>query len=222
MNPVKSLEGTFRYVPGFDKLKINGTGTRIFNKGKEMKIYNIKNKNSFYPTVTIDKNTYRISRLVALAFVPNPKNLPFAYHLNGDTEKNWYTNLAWGNHSDIRNAHKTDGERSNLSKKQRKEIAKRLEAGEHAKDLAVEFNTSHASITRIRKALLDEKHGSKRYHTEVKQLAYDLFEAGVTPLFISKNILNIRYETILRWYKMDKEKLINSPCGHLTLNDVMI
>lgn len=51
-----------------------------------------------------------VHRLVAQAFIPNPKNLPIARHLDDDPDNNHYRNLAWGtakdNHDDcVRNGH---------------------------------------------------------------------------------------------------------------------
>ncbi len=37
----------------------------------------------------------RVHRLVAIAFIPNPKNKPEINHKNGNRLKNWDTNLEW-------------------------------------------------------------------------------------------------------------------------------
>ena len=41
------------------------------------------------------KQVFRVNRLVALAFLPNPQNLPQVNHLNEDRKDNRVVNLAW-------------------------------------------------------------------------------------------------------------------------------
>lgn len=51
-----------------------------------------------------------VHRLVAEAFIPNPKQLPMVRHLDDDPSNNYYKNLAWGTAKDnrddcVRNGH---------------------------------------------------------------------------------------------------------------------
>jgi hypothetical protein len=58
----------------------------------------IKRKNG-YLQVILCKNgkirNFRVHRLVAEAFIPNPENLPQVDHLNGDRADNRVANLQW-------------------------------------------------------------------------------------------------------------------------------
>lgn len=54
-----------------------------------------------YLTVCLGRGNRRlVSRLVAIAFIPNPNNLPLVRHLDDDPLNNHVDNLAWGTQTD--------------------------------------------------------------------------------------------------------------------------
>ena len=55
-------------------------------------------KNTGYTRIGVDKKTYRIHRLVAEAFIPNPNNLPEVNHKDKNKANNHIDNLEWCTH----------------------------------------------------------------------------------------------------------------------------
>lgn len=214
---------TIRYK-GY-KVTINAAGTVCYINGRLFKISEMTPSQGTHPVQYLANKleTFYIPRLVATAFVKNPKKYPFVIHRDQISNHNIYTNLMWGTRThlmqvrdklDLKNGHPDA-----IDKKTRLVIAKRLKQGEFAKDLAAEYNVSHATITRVRKKHLSQKHGNKRYHTEVKELVIRLLSEGFQSIEIAKSI-GIRYETIWKWSKLPPEKVINSPCGHIKIKDL--
>ena len=63
------------------------------------------NKNNGYLYVNLNGSngkmiTRRVHRLVAIAFIPNPENLPVVMHIDNDKANPVVTNLKWGTHQE--------------------------------------------------------------------------------------------------------------------------
>ena len=72
---------------------LHGLKVRVFGNGKSIQVFRnkswvpLKFKESYgYPLVTLKHKSlrkhYKVSRLVAMAYIPNPNNLPVVMHLN--------------------------------------------------------------------------------------------------------------------------------------------
>ena len=48
-----------------------------------------------YRRVRLQGRTFKVHRIVAEAFVPNPDHLPYVLHKDGNRENNHYLNLEW-------------------------------------------------------------------------------------------------------------------------------
>ena len=89
------------YIPvqGFNKYEISNMGN-VRNKttGRILK-YFVNKKKGYHSIGLIDENkkhhTFLIHRLVALHFVPNPKNHTRIEHIDGYNKTNIASNLRW-------------------------------------------------------------------------------------------------------------------------------
>lgn len=64
----------------------------------------VTNHKGYYRLVIQDdlhkRHYVQVSRLVALAWVPNPDNKPFVCHRDNNPKNNFYKNLYWGTQSE--------------------------------------------------------------------------------------------------------------------------
>ena len=84
-----------------NKLKLNGVDVEVsiigelFINGKKHNTYN----NSGYVSTSINGKPFRVHRLVAQAYIPNPENYPIINHINGIRNDNRVENIEWCNYS---------------------------------------------------------------------------------------------------------------------------
>jgi hypothetical protein len=93
-----SNKGNIRSI---DRETIYSDGRIAMFKGKYMSI----SKNTTYPICKINNKTYKIHRLVAESFIPNPQNKSEVNHIDGNKHNNNVNNLEWVTRSEnIRHA----------------------------------------------------------------------------------------------------------------------
>lgn len=60
----------------------------------------IKNPTRGYLYVSLSGKHFRLNRLVAMVYIPNPNNLPIVMHLDNHIYNNHYKNLKWGTYKE--------------------------------------------------------------------------------------------------------------------------
>lgn len=94
------MRETWKECVGFPNYQISNIG-RIRNKDKIMKPHN--RRDGYYHIGLWGEDCKRhypvIHRLVALAFLPNPKNLPLINHKDENRHNNRLENLEWCDYS---------------------------------------------------------------------------------------------------------------------------
>ena len=90
---IKGYEGHY-FVSNLGSVKTNNH----YGSGKDAILKPAKdNKGYLRVSLTKDKilKTYKVHRLVALAFIENPNNKPYVNHIDGNRANNHVENLEW-------------------------------------------------------------------------------------------------------------------------------
>ena len=88
----------WKEIPGYNGLYQVSSWGKVRNAETGVVITPYKNEKGYLKIVLYDhgkRKKYRINRLVAQAFVPNPYDYPQVNHKDGNKENNSYTNLEW-------------------------------------------------------------------------------------------------------------------------------
>lgn len=154
-------------IPDFDNYHVTADG-RVFNVNTGLYLSPYKHPNGYLLLclyVDGKKKLMSVHRLVAIAYLPNPKDLPCVMHLDDNKENNNVSNLRWATHQenmadrDSKNR-QAKGERSGhfghfgekhnrskLSDAQRKEICQKYSTGNYKyRKLSAEYGVSMRQI----------------------------------------------------------------------------
>lgn len=92
---------TWGRIRSVDRWVIYKDGSKRFYKGRILKPARDENG---YLLVVLSRDgkrrNFRVHRLVAEAFIPNPENKPEVNHLDENKENNYVSNLEWSTHKD--------------------------------------------------------------------------------------------------------------------------
>lgn len=133
------------YIENYGDIKVGSFGTIIGKRG----IMHPSNHNSKkYYRVHIGNKMYGVHRLVALAFIPNPNNLPEVNHKDGNKANNSMNNLEWVTcQQNIKHAVFNDLSHAKLKLDDIKDIKSLYASGKYTYyDLADMYNVSYSNI----------------------------------------------------------------------------
>ena len=110
-----------------------------------------------YPTVNFrggERKSYKVHRLIAIAFIPNPENKPHINHINAIRNDNRIENLEWCTHDEnMAHAVRTNltckgskNGQAKLTDEQVLKIRKLFAEGANKSRLSRQFNISRGSI----------------------------------------------------------------------------
>lgn len=86
----------WKTVPGYSNYEVSNSGLiRNAKKGTILKQYSDGNYLQTSYSQEGSRTIRRVHLVVANAFVPNPKLLPFVNHIDGNKENNCASNLEW-------------------------------------------------------------------------------------------------------------------------------
>lgn len=99
----KNINERIKYIENSNDYYVSENGniySKIDGKFYKMSLYINKNNGYVYCTITMNdlkKKSFRVHRLVAIAFVKNEdKNKNVVMHIDNNKTNNKYTNLKWG------------------------------------------------------------------------------------------------------------------------------
>jgi hypothetical protein len=156
-NPQPEEEVVWKQIEG-SEFMISSRGDVVGRKGLPIKRFKTQ---GYWRLNVFQYGRYRrlyLHRLMALAFLPNPKNLPQINHIDGDKENYSIDNLEWCDQShNIRHAYDmglkvgikgSKNGRAKLTESLVISIRKRRKMGVMAKDLAAELGVDITTICR--------------------------------------------------------------------------
>ena len=179
-------------IPGYPYYYVSKRGNvytrklRGSNKGTLGNWYKLKvNINHGYPHVRLwlkgKKRMFKVHRLVALAYIPNPENKPCVCHKDNDRTNNLVENLYWGTYKEntqqcIRDGRFKPGGRDILDEFSIDCLLYEYNLGKPRSILKKKFGISDSAITRIINLKSKPKFGNYKFKAIYQDIMNDYQE----------------------------------------------
>ena len=125
--------------------KVTKEGNVFTKRGKEKLIQHVNGYAQLMLYINKKMRFFYVHRIVAELFVPNPDNLQYVRHKDGNKFNNHVDNLEWGHMVNLPNRNY----RGDISKDIVDAIRERYQRGEKQQVLADEFNVSQSYISNL-------------------------------------------------------------------------
>lgn len=152
----KKMSEIFKKIDGFSMYEVSNLGNIMCFSRKKPLLKRPSLTNSGYYSVTLTSDdgklkTFSIHRLVAIAFVDNPSNLPVVNHINGIKTDNTCVNLEWTTHSGnhqhaVEFGLKSELNRRKLSEDDISNVIDMRRSGRTAKEISQKLNVPFYAV----------------------------------------------------------------------------
>lgn len=90
-----SIPTGFKPIEGYEEYLVNYKGHIITKKTRRVLKQSLSKKGNYCTVCLSNKDSIKVHRAVARAFLPNPENKPEVNHKDGIKTNNWVDNLEW-------------------------------------------------------------------------------------------------------------------------------
>ena len=150
------MEEVFKDINGYEGFyQISNLGRVVSFKRNKYRFLKINlNINKYYLVGLSRDNkqkSFRVHRLVAKAFIPNPLDKKAVNHINGNKKDNTVSNLEWCTYSEnMKHSYDVLKRKSGRSKLSRKEVISIREDGRTHLEISKDYNVTRRNITEIK------------------------------------------------------------------------